>query len=1077
MADSGTAISAIELQITSDAESATKKLDKLASQLKKVKSSLGEVKTSGVEKSAGGVEKIGNAADKATNDLKKLKSELKATTQAGQNIKVLPGLFSAFKDMGGDIKSFAGSIRGLLSPIALVGKGISAAVAHARSFGHAIVKGFQSAASVVKDFAKRLSFSNTALGKLLHTIERVAMLRAIRAALKIVTEGVQEGIENLYRWSDAMNGHFAKSMDSGASAALKFKNSIGAMLSPAIEAVMPLLIQLAEYAIQAANAINQFLNALFGNKTWTRAVDVQTKAYDGLKNTGKAAKEANEKVKNLLADWDELNIIQQKTETNPTSGSGNKNDYPDYTKMFEEVALGKNRWTELGKEIRAEIAAGDWAGVGKTIANQINYAISLIQPKTITDKLNAVIGNALNMANSFLAETQFEELGKKIGGLLQGIFTGEGYLNWGRWGLFLRLRLFAMIRSLKGIVETPGLFSDIGHALANTINTFFDFSQEEKDTMAATIAGSINGIGEGVSSFIKDTDFVSIGQTVNGILMKILSGDGSIHAGQIGDNIRAAVMSAIGFVRVALGTGDDTNVFTELGQKAADLINGLFNFDKAQLETIGSTISGSITGAFDGITTFFDGVDTEQLTTSIVGIIQNLDWLGMADSAIKGASAGLKFVSRLAQSIRESISELKKQLPDVIDSIGKWLISDEGLDTIVDVGKDIGMAIWEGITLALTATETIMKNIIWFAHEIVATIVNEIAGSDIFPHFADANSYQEYVARGENLKGFEHDERGRYFLDTSPSALYEEAAEELDAQLAVLGKTRDEVDEAITELEQKIEDEPWQAQKEGFEIQLETLKNAKQLYEEAAANLETVNQAAAEAADDGLSKMTETVTELTNADPAKNLESTDFDGISESIQVLVTDYGELQNKVESTSTNVVTENQAITDSINEQKVFPAVDDSVLLNGLKDTTYDVKTYVDEMWAMLKTLDSNVAFVPNGHRGGSYRLSAMPLYAYGGFPTTGEMFIARESGPEMVGQIGHGTAVANNDQIVEGVASGVAAGQAEQNALLRQQNQYLLQLLNKPFTAEIGPSRRFAEVSRQSERMLARSTGGA
>ena len=44
-----------------------------------------------------------------------------------------------------------------------------------------------------------------------------------------------------------------------------------------------------------------------------------------------------------------------------------------------------------------------------------------------------------------------------------------------------------------------------------------------------------------------------------------------------------------------------------------------------------------------------------------------------------------------------------------------------------------------------------------------------------------------------------------------------------------------------------------------------------------------------------------------------------------------------------------------------------------------------------------------------------------YANGGFPDYGEMFIARESGPELVGRIGNRTAVANNDQIVEGIAT--------------------------------------------------------
>lgn len=47
----------------------------------------------------------------------------------------------------------------------------------------------------------------------------------------------------------------------------------------------------------------------------------------------------------------------------------------------------------------------------------------------------------------------------------------------------------------------------------------------------------------------------------------------------------------------------------------------------------------------------------------------------------------------------------------------------------------------------------------------------------------------------------------------------------------------------------------------------------------------------------------------------------------------------------------------------------------------------------------------------------------LRAGGGFPDTGQMFIAREAGPELVGRIGRRTAVANNDQIVQGIASAV------------------------------------------------------
>lgn len=46
-----------------------------------------------------------------------------------------------------------------------------------------------------------------------------------------------------------------------------------------------------------------------------------------------------------------------------------------------------------------------------------------------------------------------------------------------------------------------------------------------------------------------------------------------------------------------------------------------------------------------------------------------------------------------------------------------------------------------------------------------------------------------------------------------------------------------------------------------------------------------------------------------------------------------------------------------------------------------------------------------------------------YAQGGFPAAGQLFVANEAGPELVGKMGNRNAVANNNQIVEGIKAGV------------------------------------------------------
>ena len=91
-----------------------------------------------------------------------------------------------------------------------------------------------------------------------------------------------------------------------------------------------------------------------------------------------------------------------------------------------------------------------------------------------------------------------------------------------------------------------------------------------------------------------------------------------------------------------------------------------------------------------------------------------------------------------------------------------------------------------------------------------------------------------------------------------------------------------------------------------------------------------------------------------------------------------------------------------------------------------------------------------------------------FADGGFPDDGQLFLAGESGPEFVGSMGGHTAVANNDQIVEGIREGVESAMAKQNELLRQQNELLKALLEKESTSEISVSSISQAISRVNQR---------
>ena len=166
---------------------------------------------------------------------------------------------------------------------------------------------------------------------------RIAKYRVLRAILKQISSGISEGVQNVYFYSKAVGTSLAPAMDSAASALLQMKNSIGAAVAPVIESLVPVLQTVVDWFITAVNYANQFFALIRGQKTWTRAVPATTNAFD---DQTKAAKSAGAAIKDLLADWDELNIIQSESGGGGTVAGADA--ATEYLNMFEEVSTFNN---------------------------------------------------------------------------------------------------------------------------------------------------------------------------------------------------------------------------------------------------------------------------------------------------------------------------------------------------------------------------------------------------------------------------------------------------------------------------------------------------------------------------------------------------------------------------------------------------------------------------------------------------------------------------------------------------------------------------------------------------------------
>ena len=143
----------------------------------------------------------------------------------------------------------------------------------------------------------------------------------------------------------------------------------------------------------------------------------------------------------------------------------------------------------------------------------------------------------------------------------------------------------------------------------------------------------------------------------------------------------------------------------------------------------------------------------------------------------------------------------------------------------------------------------------------------------------------------------------------------------------------------------------------------------------------------------------------------------------------------------------------------------------LLNSVNITVPALNILGQQIWGETKIGISGIATIKplqrlksvNENAGGAYDIPR------------GDLFIANEAGAELVGQMNGKTTVANQDQIIQGIQRGVRDANADQNALLRQQNELLRGILERSGSIEVHPSADWGKFNQRSNEMWSMATG--
>lgn len=261
--------------------------------------------------------------------------EIRVTTSGDAAANAFGRLASSAERLKGASRGAAQAVGGLADNVketATVSKQVGRDAGEASKNVRHLGKSAKDAGEAAKKGAHGIAF-------FWNQLKRVAFYRFVRTVLKEIAAAFKEGITNLYQWSSAVDGRFAKSMDKIATSTLYLKNSLGAMLAPIINTLAPVIDWIVDRIVDVINWINKLFAALSGSQTYTVAKKVATTWADAGKSAAGSARSAADDIKRTILGFDEINKLEKQNTSSGGSGSGNSTPGIDYTDMFEERRL------------------------------------------------------------------------------------------------------------------------------------------------------------------------------------------------------------------------------------------------------------------------------------------------------------------------------------------------------------------------------------------------------------------------------------------------------------------------------------------------------------------------------------------------------------------------------------------------------------------------------------------------------------------------------------------------------------------------------------------------------------------
>lgn len=951
--------------------------------------------------------------EKAEREFKNMENTVRVLTETIEELKAAGGNAKQMKPLEKQLERISQKSK-------IANLNLKDTIALARSKIPSIQEGLQEKQSKkTQQASQRERSNNKGFGVFIPKMVGMSVLySSVFQLISTIQSALTEGMQSLAQYSQSVNANISSMM----SALMQLRNAFAAAFEPILSVVAPYLATFISWLARAINMLGQFFAALTGKGYAVQAKKVQMDYAKSLDKTaggaGKAAKALKE-MQDYTLGFDELHIIDTKQNDSGGAGGGGGGGAGELlpTDMFETVEID-SKIQDLAKRFKellpliTSIAAGlaAWKismGLFKQLAelkkklqelqvlSKLNVAMNGLG--TVLSNVGLILSNLMKVAPTILGWSIV--IGIIVGRFVYLYQTSESF----RKGLERTKEIFKGILTVVGdVFKAVGkVLYDIGSGIWNyLIKPFLEFIGIDTSRIEEEFANFFRMIKDWLGKL--DIDFGDLGITIAGLALLFIPG------GQLFGGALLAFEGISVALRALGGVSDET--WESIKSKAVEVWNSIKNFFKTTWDEIVSyypekwnEVKTSTAELWEAVKTTISEKWTaikDFFTKTIPQIVSDIvKWFSEMPRKV-GAAISSFFTDTIPNWATSTYNTFSEKVNNIVTSVATWFgeLPKKIYEKIISFLEKI--TLWKDKSIEKVNTE--IPKILDKVAEWFGKLPEKIMG--------------ELKKTIESIKSI-----GGFILD----GILEGAS-----------NFGNKVGGFVKKLLEKVNKEA--------EIHSPSRLFKRETGVWVGAGIIEGMEESVKGAGSVIDEIVDKVSGGGSLAPVVSVEAPDISQWDATWVILRENFERLKADIISsmnafyTTISAMTTNFGTVSKAQITAYLLKVYDNIYntFDAIRQTLQQVSDEVTRMLNQMVSDANSLAGLTGkkySHVGGYTMQQAqrfnIEMFANGGFPRSGELFIAREAGPELVGSIGGKTAVGGNDQIERAIFNAVLTAMSQ------------------------------------------------